>query len=81
MGERDEKFSSNQRIFSFFRKIFVNEMYQTWSKQLEHEDVWSLYREFPLFSPASHNIAEILLKLTFKHQSINQSPVNTFVSD
>ena len=48
-------------------------MCQTWSKQLENEDVLALYRGvFLFFSPASHDIAEILLNLYLNtNQSIN----------
>jgi hypothetical protein len=36
--------------FPLFNKIFGNKMFQTWSKLLENEGIWALYRVFPLFS-------------------------------
>ena len=35
--------------YKLIYKIFGNEMFQTWSKQLGNKGSWALYREFPLF--------------------------------
>jgi len=47
------KFSSHQLISSFLNKIFRNTMFQAWSRQLENEGIWGLYRGILLFSSES----------------------------
>jgi hypothetical protein len=41
-------FSSDQLTSSFFSKIFWNRICQTWSKELENEDLRELYRAFSI---------------------------------
>ena len=48
-------FSSDHQISPFFNEIFGNKMSQTWSKQLENEGIWALYKEG--FPPFFHQIA------------------------
>jgi hypothetical protein len=78
--QRSKFFSSDQQTSSFFSKIFWNRICQTWSKELENEDLRELYRAFSIVIFVSMSTSTFISDLALEIQVPNWNRHKNVVS-